>query len=551
MNSDPIGELSLAQLQQASLGMVPGLPPFKALKEINNRVKNAQFASNIQGQQAIQKAQGMQGQPTITENLLRQAKGLDSGVAKLPYGPQKALMAGGGLVSFVGGGLTLGYDPLVAEAEQFGVPLPLSGEARILALQEIARRGGKEAARRLEGSGAPDTAAQMRKDIADFTTSKPLLERWFGRAAGDVQDPVRVPDYALPPIPTSIDGKSIYPNAPTLEPVPIPEIPGFSKQKQVSPGGIGGPAKTGPGIASLVPNRPNLPEAELPLISPPLPYDTEGVKAAEKAAREAAGTEYDKRFGYASDYAKELKEGKYTRQPNTITAALATMRRNYNDQRVAGFRPTLGTGLAAAAEGVEGARSKYADERKRDTVMAMQMQMSLDQAKLAYENGERDRANTLFNKAWDQGNKILESNNEQKKLKYADAVKRREEERLIWKEQLDAEMKRLEMASRERIAHTMATARSSADNMLDVERALAGNKDYQELVKREAQLNSAGGMNNPSVAPELAQIQLKKNKIRQELYAGMHITPPEGTSQTPGIPAGASVVRLPGINYGP
>ena len=123
-------------LQQAVLGSVPTIQPASALGELNSRVKQAQMSQMAMGQQAMKQNAAMGGEPPIAAQVMEQARGLDRGIGALPEA-QGVNYAGGGLVSFEGGGTTRYYPGLIPQEGEALLPATTGYEG--MGIAEIGR----------------------------------------------------------------------------------------------------------------------------------------------------------------------------------------------------------------------------------------------------------------------------------------------------------------------------------------------------------------------------------------------------------------------------
>lgn len=348
--SMPVGQAPDQVLQQALHGMVPEIKPYEALAELNSRVKSKQLNVAQQGQQAIQQALQLRQQPTVAQTLMQQNQALDAGIGQLNV-PESQSFASGGIVAFEEGG--------------FIDRLP---EDSILRM-----------ARDWVSSGRP-------------RLDKPLLEKLFEKIGGD---PYSTPEEPNQPKEPATWGAETRPNRP-IEPRRIvpPSLKDEAKARVASV------TRTGNAPRAGTSGRTGLKAPTFDLTAPE--YEAPEARGAASFAAESDKlisprmSEYDQRMQKYRDRALAMQRGEGIEKPSRlkrgIDSALAGATDEVMAARRAGIRPSLGMALAGAGKAASASDKEYKDKLAAMQEKGFEREFALEQARIAQERGEQDRA---------------------------------------------------------------------------------------------------------------------------------------------------------------
>ena len=385
----PVGQAPDQILQQALHGMVPEIKPYEALAELNSRVKNKQLNAAQQGAQSIQQAMQLRQQPTIAQALTQQNQALDAGIGQLNV-PESQSYASGGIVAFADGG-DVPYGP---QEEQ--------DRTRIISeLEGMGQTVGKLAAAGYDVFTMPVRALAgvyntLARGPRAFGIPLPFVPKEFGTESmtpmydkyfrGNEQ-----PEQHQEP---ATRGAETRPNRP-VEPQRIvpPSLKDEAKErvKEVTRTGKG----SGGGGAKSALKRPVF-DLAAPEYATPEGRDAASFVAEADKLISPRMSEYDQRMQKYRDKALAMQRGEGLDKPSRlkrgIDSALAGATDEVMAARRAGIRPSLGMALAGAGKAASASDKEYKDKLAAMQEKGFEREFALEQARIAQERGEQDRA---------------------------------------------------------------------------------------------------------------------------------------------------------------
>lgn len=383
ITSMPVVQAPDQLLQQALYGKVPEIKPYEALAELNSRVKKKQMGVAQQGNAAIQQAMQLRQQPTIAQQVSGQNDALDNGIAQLSM-PTQQCYAGGGIVSFASGGETPYTETYVDEDGEY----VLSRDGRTKYYKGKSFPYNTKVVSPYASDEERAAAIQKNKEATPFVRAGEIPKgNWYTANDGvryEYPEAGAGRGFFLPPAAVK------YPDPPKVkEPEKI--VPDTLKEKAKARVSTG--SRAGQGKSALTAPKYDLTAPE---------YDSPEARSAEEFAAQGSGMvsprmkEYDARMQKYLERAQAMQRGEGVDKPSRFKRGLDSALAGATDEvaaaRRAGVRPSLGMALAGAGKAASNMDKEYKNKLEAMKEKGFEREFALEQARMAQERGEMDRA---------------------------------------------------------------------------------------------------------------------------------------------------------------
>ena len=487
----PVGQAPDQVLQQALHGMVPEIKPYEALAELNSRVKSKQLNAAQQGAQSIQQALQLRQQPTIAQTLMQQNQALDAGIGQLNV-PESQSFAGGGIVAFADGGDV----PYTETYRDENGEYVLSRDGRTKYYKNKSFPYNTKVISPY--ASGEERAAAIEKNLSATPTNFPSFGpegageipkgNWY-RANDGVQ--YEYPEagagrgFFLPPAGVSYPGA---PKAPERIVPPSKKEEAKERVKEVTRTGKG----SGGGSAKSALKRPvfdlTAPEYESPEARDAASFAAEADKLISPRM-----SEYDQRMRKYRDKALAMQRGEGLDKPSRLKRGIDSALSGATDEvmaaRRAGIRPSLGMALASAGKAASASDKEYKDKLAAMQEKGFEREFALEQARIAQERGEQDRAQKWMGVAEQRSAEIRRITNAGKDKQF-DVDKLREGREMdLYKIDKEAELARERMANDRTVAGIRAA--SGSDDQWKMYNAITQRLQLNENYKKAAALKAS------------------------------------------------------------